>query len=76
MMKNKALKQYIEESYNVKIKKVKIYGLYGTLIPTIYYVIARKKQLDLLNEGYYLQTNDLFESLSDILDYLKRMEKY
>lgn len=71
MMKNKALKQYIEEKYNVKIKKARIWGLFGTPLVDTFYVIAKSQQLDTLNSGLVIEEYKLFETLSEILDFLK-----
>ena len=64
MLKNKkALKQYIEETFHVKIQKVKV-PLIGT-----YYVILEYE--DWICDGWYeLKTQTLFYNLSTIYDYL------
>lgn len=74
-MTNKALKQYIEKRYFVKIKKARIWGLCVSLLPYTCYVITHKKQLDHLSSGWELSEYKMYESLTEILETLKAREK-
>lgn len=72
MTKNeKFIKAYIEFYYGVKIKKAKIWGLFGTPINTTYYVITKKEQLDHLTTGYEIADYKLFNNIKEIYYYFE-----
>lgn len=62
-MKNKALKQYIEEKYGVKVVEIKNRKLSQKL-----YIVCVEEMLDMWSTYYELFFTKVFKNLSEIVD--------
>lgn len=65
-MNNKALKQYIENKYGVKVVEIKNRKLGQKL-----YIVCTEESLDMWSSCYRLYRRRVFDNLSDIVDNLE-----
>lgn len=70
MMNNKALKQYIENKYGVKVVEIK-----NRKIGEKLYIVCTEESLDMWSSCYRLYRREVFDNLSDIVDTLEYGEK-
>lgn len=66
MMNNKALKQYIENKYGVKVVEIK-----NRKIGEKLYIVCTEESLDMWSSCYRLYRREVFDNLSDIVDTLE-----
>ena len=69
-MNNKALKQYIENKYGVKVVEIK-----NRKIGEKLYIVCTEESLDMWSSCYRLYRREVFDNLSDIVDTLEYGEK-